>query len=156
MELVGGNAIDTSKPRMHSPETINAYDFWSPNSQETLIFSKYVGGAAIFEYHDGQVEILRVNKKYLKEMGQKLSEKDLIEADSMRFFDEENKKLYMDMIKRAIDTKEEQECETWRNIGTDSCAEEPVCIRTNAQLIGKNGQNYLFYASIRNITSNRS
>ena len=156
LELVGGNAIDTSKPRMHSLETINAYDFWSPNSQETLIFSKYVGGAAIFEYHDGQVEILRVNKKYLKEMGQKLSEKDLIEADPMRFFDEENKKLYMDMIKRAIDTKEEQECETWRNIGTDSCAGEPVCIRTNAQLIGKNGQNYLFYASIRNITSNRS
>lgn len=156
LELVGGNVIDTTKPQMHSPETINVYDFWSPNSQETLIFSKYVGGAAIFEYHDGQVEILRVNKKYLKEMGMKLSEKDLIEADPMRFFDEENRRRYMDMIECAIDTKEEQECETWRNIVTDNCVGEPMCIRTNAQLIGRNGQNYLFYATIRNITSNKS
>ena len=31
---------------------------------------------AIFDYHNGKLEVLRVNKKYLKELGLNLSEKD--------------------------------------------------------------------------------
>lgn len=37
-------------------------------------------------------EVLRVNKKYLKEMGMNLSEKDIIETDLLSTLDEENKK----------------------------------------------------------------
>ncbi len=136
-------------------QKLDANNFWSPKSQETLIFSNYVGGAAIFEYQNGKVEVLRVNKRYLKEFSDCVLEKDIIENDPMRFFDEENKKIYTDMLDRAIATGEEQECETWRKMESSRCAGEWLCIRTNVQLIGKSADNYLFYAMVRNVTTEK-
>ncbi|MBQ7776802.1 MAG: bifunctional diguanylate cyclase/phosphodiesterase [Lachnospiraceae bacterium] len=155
LEMISGNTIDEDTAQMNVIDTLNAYDFWNPKSQETLIFSNYVGGAAIFDYRNGQVEMLRVNKKYLQELGMKLSEKDLLDSDPMRFFDEENKQIYYTMLDRAITTGEEQECETWRDIVSDCCSGERMCIRTNAQMIGRSGENCLFFAMIRNITAKK-
>lgn len=155
LEILDSKYVGKTLPQMHLLETLNAYDFWNPKSQETLIFSNYVGGAAIFDYHNGMVEVLRVNKKYLQELCMNLTEKDLIDADPMRFFDETNKQIYYRMLERAIETGEEQECETWRNINSACCGEERICIRTTARMIGKSDNNYLFYAMIRNITAEK-
>lgn len=155
VSLISGNEIGAKIPQLSLIDTLNAFNFWDPKSMETLIFSNYVGGAAIFDYHDGQIEILRVNKKYLEELSMNLSEKDLIESDPLRFFDEENKKIYLDMLKRAIATGEEQECETWRDIASPCCGTDRFCIRCSVRMIGGSGDNYLFYAMIRNITSEK-
>lgn len=144
---------DTGKtiPPMSLIDTMNAYDFWNPTSLETLIFSNYVGGAAIFEYRNGKIEVLRANKKYVSEINNILREKDIIEDDPMRFFDEKNHRIYMEMIERAIASGEEEECETWRTYeGYD-----PVCLRSNARMIGKSADAYLFYGMIRNITAEK-
>ena len=134
---------------------LDANNFWNPKSQETLIFSNYVGGASIFEYQNGQVEVLRVNKRYLKEFSGCVLEKDIIENDPMRFFDEKNKQIYIDMLERAIKSGEEQECETWRKMNTSCCAGEWLCIRTSVQMIGKSNDSYLFYAMVRNVTTEK-
>ena len=154
-ELLSGSIIGTKVPQRNWIETLNACDFWNPSSQETLIFSNYVGGAAIFDYHNGKAEILRVNKKYLQEIGMNLSEKDLIETDPANFFDETNRKIYKEMLERAIETMDEQECETWRTLSSSCCGEDKMCIRCNVRLIGKSGDRYLFYAMIRNITTEK-
>ncbi len=141
---------------LESPEYMMlAHDFWEPKSQETLIFSNFVGGAAIFEYHDGKVEILRVNKKYLHEIGMNLSERDLIEADPCSVFDEENSEIYLNALQKAIETEEEQECDTWRSFSSLCCGEETICIRSNIRLIGQSGNRYLFYSTIRNVTTEK-
>lgn len=155
VELLRTSKIGFTVPKMNLIDTLDAYAFWDPKSQETLIFSNYVGGAAIFEYHDGQVEVLRVNKKYLQEFGIDISERELIDDNPMRFFDEENSKVYIDMLERAIQSCEEEECETWRGGYSRCCKEDKVCIRTNARLIGKSDESFLFYAMIRNITVER-
>ncbi len=155
-KLISGSTIGATVPQMNLIDTLNACDFWNPQSQETLIFSNYVGGAAIFEYHNGKVEVLRVNQKYLQELCMNLTERDLIEEDPMRFFDEANKKIYTEMLERAILSGEEQECETWRTITSECCGDERICVRTNARMIGKTGESYLFYAMIRNITTERN
>lgn len=137
LELVGG---------------MDSFDFWNPKSQETLIFSNYVGGAAIFSYYDDKVEILRVNQKYMKEIGMNQSEKDVIESDFLQAFDEENRKIYVEMIERAIQTEEEQECDAWRMIRSECCGDEKICIRSNIRVIAKSPDTYLFYTMIRNVT----
>ncbi len=152
-KIVGATSIGAKVPQIDLAETINKNEFWNPKSQETLIFNNYVGGAAIFDYQDGRVEVLRVNKKYLQELGMNLSEKDFIMDDPMRFFDPYNKHIYYNMLDRAIATGEEQECETWRDIVSDCCGTERMCIRSNVQLIGKTENSYLFYATVRNITA---
>lgn len=153
VELLVGSATGNLDTHKHAVENINSCDFWDPKSQETLIFSNYVGGAAIFDYHNGKLEVLRVNKKYLKEVGTNLSEKDVIEMDFLSTFDEENKKIYVDMLERAIETLEEQECDTWRTVFSKCCGEEHMCIRSSVQVIGKNESSYLFYAMIHNVTN---
>lgn len=153
IELLNGSAVSAVNPQMHLVENLNSCDFWDPKSQETLIFSNYVGGAAIFDYHNGRLEVLRVNKKYLREMGMNLTEKDIIETDLLTNFDEENRQIYINMLERAIETMEEQECDTWRTMFSPCCGEEHICIRSSVQVIGKSDTSYLFYAMIHNVTN---
>ena len=148
--LLGRSTLGETRPSMRLIETMNAEDFWNPESQETLIFSNYVGGAAIFDYHSGQVEMLRVNPKYLQEIGCSVSEQDLIRRDALTLFDDANRQLYVDMLERAITTGEEEESETWRNYTASQC--ERTCIRSSVRVIGRSKDNYLFYERIRNIT----
>jgi len=157
LELISSSSIGSAKPQMHLIETLNARNFWSSDSLETLIFSNFVGGAAIFDY-DGKdnVEILRVNKKYLEELGMNLNEKEIINAKPFDFMENSSKETYIKMLKRAIETNDEQECETWRIIKSSCCGEEKICIRSNVRMIGKSKENYLFYAMIRNITAEKN
>ena len=136
-------------------EALLSADFWNPYSLETLIFSRYAGAAAIFEYKNEKVEILRVNEKYVEELGMNQTEKELIESDPLSVFDEENRSAYLHMLEEAIRTHEEQECVTWRTLSSDCCGEERCYVRANVRLISKNANGYLFYAMIRNITSER-
>ena len=154
-KILSGSTIGDMVPQMRLIRTLNACDFWDPNSQETLIFSNYVGGAAIFDYQDGKIEILRVNQKYLQEIGMNQSERDLIRSDPFLTFDEANKKIYLDMLEWAIQSMDEEECETWRNLSSSCCGEERICVRANVRMIGKSDDNYLFYVMVRNITAEK-
>ena len=131
MELLSQSTLGAKVPQMNMIETMNSFNFWDPKSQETLIFSNYVGGAAIFEYRGGQVEILRVNQKYLEELQMNLSEKDLIEGNFFDFFDEINKNVYLKMLERAIASGKEEECETWRNLSSACCGVQPSWLRAS-------------------------
>ncbi len=154
-ELVLKSVKGETKPQMKLLENIDNCNFWDPKSMETLIFSNYVGGAAIFELTNDNVEMLRVNKKYLDEVQLNISEKELINYDVMASFDDKNRKIFVDTLKKAAETGEEQECETWRNFNTSCCGDNEQCIRTTVRMIGKSKDTYLFYAMIRNITTEK-
>ena len=153
VELLDGSTTGNLSLQKNKSDNLHFSDFWNPKSQETLIFSNYVGGAAIFDYNNNKLEILRVNKKYLREIGMNLTEKDIIEMDLFSTFDEENKQSYIDMLNRSIETMEEQECDTWRTMHSRDCGVEHICIRSSVQVIGKSEDSYLFYAMIHNVTN---
>lgn len=154
-ELLKTAHVGEARAQMKLYERLNASAFWSNDSMETLIFSNFVGGAGIFGYQDGKVEILRVNDKYLSEIGMNLSERELTKMDFLSFFSEAGREEYLAMMERAVQTQDEQECETWRTIQSDCCGTEKICIRSNVRLIGKMGDQYLMYVMIRNITKER-
>ena len=134
-------------------ENLDTGRFWNPESLETLIFSNFVGGAAILLYSlDGTAEILRINNKYLREISMNLMEKDILSNDPWKYFDEENKKIYQSTLEKAIKSKDEEECETWRTFVSGCCSPERLCILSSMQLIGTMENKYLFYIMIRNIT----
>ncbi len=156
VEMLTGSTLGEKTQQVKMIDNMNAYDFWDPKSQETLIYSHYVGGASVFEYCNGKVDILRVNQKYLEEFNWRINEKSLIEGDPMRFFDEENKAKYFKMLQEAIDTGNEAECETWRTYETSDGQSERLCIRTTARVVGEyGGDHFLFYSMIRNITEEK-
>ncbi len=144
--------------RTHSAaEVIDDFDsikFWDPESQETLMFNSFVGAAKIFSYQDGKAEVLRVNQKFLRELGGDITEMDIIHTDPLELYDEESKEKYTQMLERAIQSGEEEECECWRRISDD--VPDRVCVRSYVRVIGHGGSGiYVFYESIRNITSEK-
>ncbi len=140
---------------MRLVDTFNAEKFWDPNSVETLMFSNYVGGAAIFTYKRGELEFIRVNKKYVTEIGMNLTEKDYIDSNPWKFFGQEGRVLFQQTINRAIDSGEEEQCDTWRILRSKCCGEDRVCIRSFIRVIGRAEDQYLFYALIHNVTSEK-
>ena len=154
-KLLSESSVGTVVPQMSLIETMDAANFWDPHSMETLIFSHYVGGAAIFDYQDGKVEILRVNQKYLQEICMNLSEKDLISSDPLAFMEEENRAVYVAMLEEAAQTMQEAECETWWTLSSACCGEERVCLRSTVRVIGKSKESYLYYGMIRNVTAEK-
>ena len=137
-------------------EQMDAGKFWDPDSLETLIFNNYVGGAAIFSYLDGKAEMLRVNKKYVKEIGMNMSEQDILNCEPWSCMDEHNKEIYIDALNRAVTTREEVSCETWRTFCSKTCGEDRICIRSFIRMIGKTDQQYLFYVMVQNITAEKN
>ena len=137
------------------PDMLSVVDFFNPASQETLIFSRFAGPAAIFEYHAGQVEILRVNPKYIAEIGMNHTEHELIGSDPLAVFDDENRDIYLDMLESIIRTGEEQECATWRSVASACCGMERMYIRSTVRLIARSQSSFLFFAAIRNMTNER-
>jgi hypothetical protein len=147
------SGIQPLKPAMNLINKMNANNFWDPKSLETMIFSNYVGGAAIYEYKNGNLEILRVNRKYIQEIGNHISETEMWKHNFLSFFDDENREKYIAMLERAIESEDEEECETWRNY-TDN-PENKICIRDTVRVIGKSIDSVMFYNMIRNVTAEK-
>lgn len=142
-------------PALKLIDTINAGAFWNPESMETLIFNNLVGAAALFTYTDDTLEVLRINKKYLREICMNHTEQEVITADPWRGFDETNRKIYEDAIKKAIASGEEESCETWRTIHSQCCGDDNICIRSTLRVIGTAENQYLVYAMVQNITAEK-
>lgn len=129
--------------------------FCDPDSMETLLFNKFVGPAAIFSYEDGRVELLRVNSKFATELGMNTSEQSVLEGNLFEGSEDEDRQKYDAAIKRAIESRDEEECESWHEIHSDCCGMDKVCLRSSMRLIGVAGEQYLFYLRIKNITAEK-
>lgn len=130
--------------------------FWDPNSLETLIFSSYVGGAAILKLLNGQIEVLRINEKYVSEMGMNMKEQDILSQDYLKQLSKEDQIIMLNALQKAIDTGNETVCETKHYITSTCCGDDIVFIRNYIQLIGRSGDESIFYVSIRNITAEKN
>ncbi len=148
---------DPLTPSMHLVKELDAGRFWDPNSMETLIFNNFVGGAAIYTYDTATdaLSILRVNRKYVKELGMNMNEHDIIGRDPWSSFDERNREIFRGTIKRAIESGDEEVCETWRRVFSQCCGLDRICIRSDMRVIGSAEGQYLFYAMVRNITAEK-
>ncbi|MBR6172472.1 MAG: EAL domain-containing protein [Eubacterium sp.] len=144
-------------PAMNLINTLDAGKFWDPNSLETLIFNNFVGGAAIFTYNKDTHErkILRVNRKYVKELGMNMNEHDIIGKSSYSSFDEENEEKFVRLMERAIESRDEEVGETWRTVYSDCCGEDRICIRSYVRVIGEANNEYLIYAMVQNVTAEK-
>lgn len=133
-------------------DKMDADKFWNPTSFETLIFNNYVGGAGIFSYHHGNIEYLRVNKKYAKEFGMCSNKKDILKANIWDTMSLENHKIFESTLQKAIITNDEATCETWRSLNSKTCGTDLKCMRSHIRLLGKAGEQYLFYEMVQDIT----
>ena len=142
-------------PKLSLIDDMDPFDFWDPKSMENLVFHHCVGGAAMFSYKKGRIELLRINEKYIQEICMNISERELLESDPLEVLDEENKQIYLDTVLKALRSRQEQVCDTWRDYTSNCCGDDKICIRSNIHLIGECDRTFLFYAMIRNVTTEK-
>ena len=147
---------EMERPSMQFINAVNTGKFWDPDSMETLIFSHFVGPAALFTYQEGKLEILRVNDKYIREIGMNMTPQDFINANPWDNHDAESRKRYEDVIRRAIVSGEEETCEAWRQFFSPCCGKDEICIRSYIQIIGHAGTQHLLFARIQNVTAEKN
>ncbi len=140
---------------MHLLEETDLYRYINPDSAESLLFDNFIGGAAIIACGQGKLEILRVNKRYMDEIGMNTAETEMMASNLWDTFDEDNKKIYENAIQKAIETQEDQVCDTWRAVYSKCCGDDNICIRSELHLMGHAGQQYVFFESIHNITTEK-
>lgn len=153
-KLLSGKTIGSIVPQMNIDQFVDAGKFWNPASMETLIFSNFVGAASIVEVSNDfeSLDILRVNQKYVRELGMNLSESEIISFKPYDTLEGESKRIYRETLRKVVASREEQECETWRIIKSECCGTERICIRSSIQIIGESKVSRLFYVMVRNIT----
>ena len=153
--LLRRSGQEPTAPAMKLLQPMDAEKFWNPESLETLIFSNYVGAACIFSYEKGKVELLRVNAKYMKELGMNLTEEDVIRSNPWDNHSADSRATYEKTIRKAIASGDEETCETWRTFSSRCCGADSVCIRSHIRVIGQAGEQYIIYAMIQNVTAEK-
>ena len=152
LKTLNHEPLSTSMDLIYS---IKSGRFWDPQSIETLLFNNMVGPACIFTFKDNKTEFVRVNEKYLKEIGMNLTAKEMLNIDLLDSLDGEDKEKLINTLNRAIESQEEETCEVWRKVCSKICGEEKVLVRSHLRMIGQADDMYLFYAMVQNITADR-
>ncbi len=146
---------EATAPALDFQKAVKSGTFWTPHTMDEIIFNNLVGPAVLFTYREGRLEILRVNEKYIQETGMNISVREFILCNPWDNYDPQGRQIYEDALRKAIDTKEEVCCETWRNYHSACCGDDFICIRSFIQVLGNTDSSYLFYARVQNVTKEK-
>lgn len=134
----------------------SSWQLWT-DSMETLMLSNYASGAAIVEYdrESGHSEAMRINRKFLRELGMNLTEKDIVGKHLIPQLEPEGQSACKKAIDSAIQTGEEQEFDAWSIVHSTCCGNERMCLGITVFAIARSREKYTLFVTIRNITHSR-
>ncbi len=124
-------------------------------TKEEALFNRFSGPAVLFSYQNGDVRIIKTNEKYPHEIGMNISGESFSGTDLLATMDTSSRSLFLSAVRDVIAGEDEKEVETVRHLFSDCCGEEKICVRTKLYLLEQVGEEYIFYATIRNITAER-
>lgn len=128
--------------------------FYDSSSLEAIISDNFVGSSAILEYCEGKAEIIRANNNFYTQLD--TTREDYLHKQKNTFerFDEQNRKIYIAMLEEAIRTRQEAECDIQSLPQGDGAA--PLWTHNRVRLLAKNGDSFLFFLSVENISRFKS
>lgn len=140
-----------------SLETVDNLDnnmFWNPKSMETLIFNSYVGAACLFEYHAGEIEMLRVNDRYVSMLGSSdYTVEDILKIDFLAHVSDESRALTVAAVEKSAQDNKEITGE-FIFLDLPNCPHETY-LRSTIRVIATVGDRFLVYCISENITAQR-
>ncbi len=139
---------------LETVENLDNNSFWDPESMDTLIFNSYVGGACIFEYNNGSIELLRATEKYAEVIGSAgMTVEDALKLDWAEHLDDECRARVIGDLQRSIATRKETTAE-YVFLDLPGCPHETY-LRSTMRVIASAGSRYLVYCTNENITAQR-
>ncbi|MDD4066281.1 MAG: EAL domain-containing protein, partial [Bacilli bacterium] len=153
-KLIIGSKVAPKSLDFDKLDNFDSNAFWDAESQETLIFNSYVGGACIFEYHDNRTELLRYNRNYEAIFDYPFSFTFFNNESPEQFTSQASNKLYFETLNKAIESKKEETCELTL-VKTVKNKKYYLYLELTIRLIAKSGDRYIFYCMMANKTKER-
>lgn len=85
---------------------------WTANMQMEMIFSNMMQAAAIYEYSDGNIEVVRVNDAYFDMFG--YHDTDRVHKEIEGSIDHVDRERFMDTFGQVVENQSTAECEVKR------------------------------------------
>lgn len=142
-----------------------AADFMDANTQTTLLFNSFVGGAAILEYHAGNAAIKRVNDKFAETLGISPEKYSPFRYSILDGLTPKSREAFIAALENAIKTGGESECEIYSPISeippagksdvSIADSRRGLWLLCRLRCLTRNVESYIFYLSVENITRRR-
>ena len=127
--------------------------FWDPSAQTALLFNSFIGGAAIVEYENGNLSIVRANSNFYTEIETTRTDYLDKQQHTLERFDDKNKALYTAMLEEAIRRNDEAECELLSLPQYEGGRR--FWTHNRVRPLAKNGNAHLLYLAVENITTRK-
>lgn len=140
---------ESGKNKSEDSEQININALFEKNPQMEMIFGNNLQTIVIYEYSDGNVELLRVNEGFYDMFGS--SDTALKIENVISIIDENYKENVISAFETAIRTKKiaEAEYERVKNNGTN------MWVKLRLQYIQKIGNKHLLFGTLNDITAQK-
>lgn len=122
-------------------------------SVNDMIFSRFAEPSAILIFNGTDLKTETINDKYLPEIGMNIDADEYVQADFMKSFDKANREIFLEAVRKCIETHEEVSCNTWRRLISNCCGEDRINIRSRLICIDDAKGNCRIYEGIRNNTA---
>jgi len=121
----------------------------------SIIDNDFVGGACIISYEEGKIDIVKANESIKDVVCINKPLEEIIHVDhSLGEFLGNDHIIFGTTVQRAINTKKEETCDTWRHISS-SCGANDLCVRSFIKAIGKQDNRYLLFVRDINVTKDK-
>ena len=140
---------ESGRNKSEDSEQININALFEKNPQMEMIFGNNLQTIVIYEYSDGNVELLRVNEGFYDMFGS--SDTALKKENVISIIDENYKETVISAFETAIRTKKiaEAEYERTKNNGTN------MWVKLRLQYIQKIGNKHLLFGTLNDITAQK-
>ncbi|NLM01658.1 MAG: EAL domain-containing protein [Treponema sp.] len=126
-------------------------ELWNPDAPASKIFNNFINAFCLFEFQDGNVEVLRANDKFYEEIGISQEEFESIRMYIKKIVIPDDYDVFFEMIKNAIETgKEEDAFVRWKIPEKDR---DGLTLHIRIQMIASSGGRYMFLASLFDVTN---
>ncbi len=139
---------------MTSAPNLNNNSFWDPKSMDTLIFNSFVGAACIFEYHDRNIELLRVNDKFTVLLGSgTMTVEETLRLNWISCLTPDSLAHVRNILALSAQSGEEYTAEyCFKNITEEL---QLIWLRSTMRVIATAGERMLVYCMSENITGQK-
>ena len=122
---------------------------------KSVIESQFCDPAAIIIYTDGSFKTIEINDRYMPELWMNISKNDYLEADPEKLYDDVNRDIFIESIKKCIDSNVETVVETWRQLFSDCCGFDKVCLKSRFILLENTPEGAYIFEGIKNISNEK-
>ncbi len=142
------NEVKIEKPPSDIVTDIKMDDFWNPKSWDSQIFNSYIGAAVIFEFWNGEYEIIRTNRQFIDTL--QLKQDYMLPTNDLLKFLQHDRTKFDEAVKYAVQTSGEVKVDLKGISGAD---DSMISIHAIMRVIAKSKERTLFFATIEKIES---